>query len=306
VPLLANSMWQYGVVVDGYTPAPGESTDVSVNYVSPDFFRTVEMPLISGSGFERNGAGDRQHVAIVNERFVERFGLDASAALGKRITTGTDGPVDAQIVGIVRDAKYSEVKRDAPPQLFLPRTDIPGLGSMAFYLRSGNASLELRSSVEEVLARYDANLPLMNFRTMADQAEENVFLDRFMSMLAAALAVIATILAAIGIYGVLSYGVAQRLREIGLRIALGAAPRNVRRMVLKQVAWMAGIGVALGVSLALLLGQIGRALLYGLTPTDPLVPAVAVATLLAVVLAAAYWPARRAANVDPVTALRGD
>jgi putative ABC transport system permease protein len=160
--------------------------------------------------------------------------------------------------------------------------------------------------VEQVLARYDANLPLMNFRTMADQAEENVFLDRFMSTLAAALAVIATVLAAIGIYGVLSYGVAQRLREIGLRIALGAAPRNVRRMVLKQVAWMAGIGVALGVSLALVLGQVGRALLYGLTPTDPLVPAIAVATLLTVVLVAAYWPARRAAHVDPVTALRGD
>ena len=97
--------------------------------------------------------------------------------------------------------------------------------------------------MEQVLARHDANLPLMNFRTMVDQAEENVFLERFMSTLAAALAVMATVLAAIGIYGVLSYGVAQRLREIGLRIALGAAPQNVRRMVLKQVGWMAGVGV---------------------------------------------------------------
>jgi ABC-type antimicrobial peptide transport system permease subunit len=160
--------------------------------------------------------------------------------------------------------------------------------------------------VQQVLARYDATLPLMNFRTMADQAEENIFLDRFMGTLAGALAVVATVLAAIGIYGVLSYGVAQRLREIGLRMALGAAPRNVRRMVLKQVAWMAGVGVVVGVSLALLLGQVGRALLYGLSPTDPLVPGAAVAALLAVVLVAAYWPARRAARVDPVTALRGD
>jgi ABC-type antimicrobial peptide transport system permease subunit len=185
--------------------------------------------------------------------------------------------------------------------VFLPRADGP-----VVYVRSDADALTLRSTVEQVLARHDATLPLLNFRTMVAQAEENVFLERFMSTLAGALAVMATVLAGIGIYGVLSYGVAQRLREIGLRIALGAAPRNVRGMVLKQVAWMAGIGVVIGVSFALLIGQAVRALLYGLSPTDPLVPAMAVAALLVVVLAAAYWPARRAAHIDPVTALRGD
>jgi hypothetical protein len=259
------------------------------------------MPLLSGSVFERAQGQTPAKVAIVNERFVERFGLDPGTALGTHITTGTDGPVDAQIVGIVRDAKYSQINRPVPPQMFLPRADGP-----VVYLRSDGAIPGLRSAVEQVLARHDPNLPLLNFRTMVAQAEENVFLERFMSTLATALAVIATVLAAIGIYGVLSYGVAQRLREIGLRIALGAAPRNVRRMVLRQVAWMAGVGVVIGVSLALLLGQAVRALLYGLSPTDPLVPATAVAGLLAVVLAAAYWPARRAARIDPVTALRGD
>ncbi len=133
-----------------------------------------------------------------------------------------------------------------------------------------------------------------------------MFLDRFMSTLAVALAVMATVLAAIGIYGVLSYSVVQRLREIGLRMALGAAPKNVRGMVLKQVSVMAGIGIVVGVGLALLLGVAGRALFFGLTPTDPLIPAGAVVALALVVLAAAYWPARRAAHVDPVTALRGD
>jgi putative ABC transport system permease protein len=146
----------------------------------------------------------------------------------------------------------------------------------------------------------------MEFRAVTEQAKENVFLDRFTSILASLLAGLATVLAGLGIYGVLSYGVAQRLREIGLRIALGAAPQNVRGMVLKQVGWMATIGVVIGVSLALLLGQVGRALLFGLTITDPAVPAAAVLALLAVVAIAAYWPARRAALVDPVTALRGD
>jgi putative ABC transport system permease protein len=177
---------------------------------------------------------------------------------------------------------------------------------MTFYLRSDLPPGTLRTAVEQVVARLDSALPIMDFRTVDDQARENVFLDRFMSTLAVSLAVMATVLAAIGVYGVLSYGVVQRLREIGLRIALGAAPGNVRGMVLKQVGWMAVIGIAVGVSLAALLGQVGRSLLFGLTPTDPFVPAVAVVTLTAIILAAAYWPARRAAHVDPVTALRGD
>jgi ABC-type antimicrobial peptide transport system permease subunit len=188
----------------------------------------------------------------------------------------------------------------------MQREQAPSLGAMAFYLRSDLAPAALRTAIEQVVSRQDATLPIMDFRTVADQARENVFLDRFMSTLAAALAVMATVLAASGIYGVLSYGVVQRLREIGLRIALGAAPRNVRGMVLKQVAWMAGLGVVVGVGLASLLGVAGRALFFGLAPTDPLVPAAAVLALISVVLAAAYLPARRAAHVDPVTALRGD
>jgi ABC-type antimicrobial peptide transport system permease subunit len=219
---------------------------------------------------------------------------------------GAGVPLDLQIVGVVRNAKYSDVRSDAPPQVFIPRVQAPFLGQMSFYVRSNLGVPELRSAVTAVFARHDANLPLMDFRTVAEQARENAFLDRFMSTIAATLAALAVVLAGIGIYGVLSYGVAQRLREIGLRIALGAAPQDVRGMVFKQVGWMAAIGVLAGVSLALLLGQVGRALLFGLTPTDPVVPTVAVLSLLAVVAVAAYLPARRAAHVDPVTALRGD
>jgi predicted permease len=304
IALLDNSNWSSQVEVDGYDAGPGENTDASMNFVSPAFFKTVEMPLVTGTGFERRERADKPKVAIVNERFVERFGLGRSA-IGKRLSVlGWDR--ETEIVGIVRDAKYSEVKQEIRPQVFLLRDEVPFLGSMSFYLRSELASRDLRTAVEEVLARHDATLPIVDFRTVIDQARENVFLDRFMSTLAMVLAALATVLAGLGIYGVLSYGVVQRLREIGLRIALGAAPRNVRGMVLKQVGWMAAVGVVIGVSLALLLGQVGRALLFGLTPTDPLVPAAAVLALLAVVAAAAYLPARRAALVDPVTALRGD
>jgi predicted permease len=306
VPLLDNSNWGANVSVEGFQATSETDTNVSQNFVSSKFFETLEMPLLRGTGFER-ATSDGPRVAVVNERFVEKFDL-GDDAVGKRMAFSLTptGNLNIEIVGVVRDAKYSEVKADAPPQVFVPLTQVPALGEFSYYLRSNLGLAELRSAVTAVLARHDANLPLINFLTVTQQARENIFFDRFMGTLATALAAIAVVLAAVGIYGVLSYGVAQRLREIGLRIALGAAPRNVRRMVLEQVAWMAAIGVASGVALAFLIGQARRALLYGLLPTDPLVPAAAVTALLAVVLAAAYLPARRAARIDPVIALRGD
>ena len=304
IALIDNSNWPGDVSDEGFEATPETDTSVSRNVVSPQFFATLEMPLLRGTVFER-ASSDGRRVAIVNERFVEKFGL-GDDPVGKRMAFGATQDLNIEIVGVVRDAKYSEVRADPPPQVFVPPAQARFLGEMSFYLRSNLGLPELRSAVMGVLARHDANLPLINLLTVEQQARENVFLDRFMGTLATVLAAIAVVLAAVGIYGVLSYGVMQRLREIGLRIALGAAPRAVRAMVLKQIAWMAAIGVVIGVGLALLLGEVGRALLFGLTPTDPVVPATAVLALLAVVAAAAYLPARRAAAVDPVTALRGD
>jgi predicted permease len=305
VALLDNSNFNGNVSVAGFEATPETDTNVARNFVSSEFFRTLEMPLVRGVGFEGITSGDGPRVAVVNQRFVEKFGL-GDAAVGTRMGFGATQDLNVEIVGVVRDARYSEVKAVPPPQVFVPRAQAPFMGEMSFYLRSSLGLAELRPAVMAVLARHDANLPLINFLTLTQQARENVFLDRFMGTLAGALAAMAVVLAGVGIYGVLSYGVVQRLREIGLRIALGAAPQNVRWMVLKQVGWMAGIGIVVGVGLALLLGMVGRALFFGLTPADPVVPAVAVLALTLVVLAAAYWPARRAAHVDPVTALRGD
>ena len=206
-----------------------------MNYVSPRVLSDARDAAGSRRGIRARRGADGPRVAVVNERFVEKFALgDGRRRQAHGVRHGAE-TLDIEIVGVVRDAKYSEVKADAPPQVFIPRAQAPLLGEMSFYLRSNLASPELRSAVMAVLARHDANLPLMNFRTVAEQARENIFLDRFMSTLATALAAMAVVLAGIGIYGVLSYGVVQRLREIGLRIALGAAPRNVRGMVLKQV-----------------------------------------------------------------------
>jgi ABC-type antimicrobial peptide transport system permease subunit len=152
----------------------------------------------------------------------------------------------------------------------------------------------------------DSTLPLMSFGTMQEVVHENLFIDRFMGALALGLALLATLLASLGLYGVLSYGIALRTREIGLRLALGAPPGRLRRMVLGQVAWMAAIGGALGFAAALLLGRAARSLLFELSPSDPTVLSLAVLALGAVVLAAGYWPARRASRIDPVIALRSE
>ena len=252
VTLLAGDNWGNNVTVEGYDAAPGENTDVSTNWVSPDFFQTVRDAARGRLGLRARPGGTDRPTGRDRQRTVSPNG---SSSAGRRRQANEDrrrddGPLDMEIVAVVRNAKYSQVKADPPPQLFMQRERAPFLGAMTFYLRSDLPTGAVRTAVEQVVARLDSALPLMDFRTVNDQARENVFLDRFMSTLAVALAVMATVLAAIGIYGVLSYGVVQRLREIGLRIALGAAPNSVRGMVLKQVGWMAAIGVVVGVGLA--------------------------------------------------------
>jgi predicted permease len=305
VPLLANSNWNNNVAIEGVDTRPGIDATVSLNYVSPRFFGTVGMPLVAGRDFTEDDATDRPKVAIVNERFLEKFGLGRDA-VGKRMSVGQDGPRDIEIVGIVGNAKYSEVKDPTPAQVFGPRMQSFPPGSLNFYVHATAEPLVLRKAIEQVLARLDPNLPIMDLRTMRQVLNENLFVDRFMSTLALVLAALATLLASLGLYGVLSYGVAQRTRELGLRLALGAAPERVRSLVLRQVAWMATIGGALGLAAAMVLGRAARSLLFELPPSDPAVLSLAVLALGAVVLAAGYLPARRASQIDPVVALRSE
>jgi ABC-type antimicrobial peptide transport system permease subunit len=196
--------------------------------------------------------------------------------------------------------------RSAPFTIAFPRNPSTAASYMSIGIRTAIPPASSLSAIRAVVEKLDPDLPIAELGTARSALIETIDKPRFLSGVMLGVGGISLLLTAIGIYGVLSYGVTQRLREIGLRIALGAAPQNVRSMVLKQVAWMAAIGIAIGVSLALLLGEVGRSLLFGLTPTDPFVPTAAVLALSAVVITAAYWPARRAALVDPVTALRGD
>jgi len=302
VPLLNSSSWSTSVVVEGFVPIE----DVNANRVGTEFFTTVGIPLLAGRDFTEADTFGRPLVAIVNEAFATRFGLGADP-VGKRLGFDSDGPLDVEIVGLVRDAAYSHVKEEFPAQLMTPRrqTRDSGFGA-TFYVRTERPPETLLAAIPHVVARVDSNVPVMEPRTFDSQVRRSVRTDWLLVTLSGTLAVVATLLAALGLYGVLSYMVAQRTREIGLRLALGAEPAGVRKMVMTQVGWMAGIGMPLGAVAALVIGNLAASFLFGLTPTDPRAIVAAFILLAVAVFAASYWPARRASRVDPVVALRAE
>ena len=304
VPLLSGNNWSAGMVIEGQDRGPpGPESTASMNFVGLDFFRTLGVPLALGRNFTSSDTLDKPRVAIVNQAFLRKFKLDDNA-LGKHI--GFDEKADTEIVGIVADAKYAEVKDPAPAQFFMPRRQSEFFDQMTFYVRAAVPPETLLTLVPRVVASLDAELPVDRPTTMRQIVDDNVFVERMVATLSAAFALLATVLAAVGLYGVLAYFVTQRTREIGLRLALGATATKLRGMVLKQVGIMAGIGVPVGLVLAVLLGRAARTLLFGLSGYDPLVLTAAVAVLAFVILLAAYLPARRAASVAPMEALRSE
>ena len=305
VPALAGSNWGSDVAVEGFKSGPDIDSNSRFNEIGPDYFRTMGIPLLAGREFTRADNLGSPKVAIVNEAFAKKFNLGRDA-VGKRIGSGRGGEskLETEIVGFVKDAKYSEVKDAVPPLFFQPYRQDDRVGSMNFYIRTALAPEQMLQNVNRVVAAVDPALPVENLRTMPQQVRDNVFMDRMISMLSAGFAALATLLAAVGLYGVLAYTVAQRTREIGLRMALGAAPGRVRVMVLRQVAVMTIIGGAIGLVAAVWAGRAARAILYGMEGHDPIVLAVSAVLLAMVALGSGLLPAHRASKIDPMLALR--
>lgn len=304
VPLLAGSNWGNSVRVEGFDAGPDTDTNSRFNEVGSGYFAAMGMPLMSGREFTLADAGEAPKVAIVNERFAEKFDLGPDAVGKWMASGGPGGELDIQIVGLAQDARYSQVKGEVPPVFFRPYRQNSTIGSMFFYVRSSLQADQLLASMPRVVARLDPNLPVDDLRTMEAQVLDSVFADRIISVLSAAFAGLATLLAAVGLYGVLAYTVAQRTREIGLRMALGADPGEVRALVLRQVARMTVIGGATGLVAALGLGRAARSLLFELQNTDPLVLVASAAVLTVVALGAGAVPAWRASRIEPMVALR--
>jgi predicted permease len=305
VPVIAGDNWGNSLAVEGFEAGPDTNTNASFNAVGPGYLKTMGIPLVMGREFTRADAAGTPRVAIVNQAFVKKFNLGDSP-IGKRFGTG-GGPgtkMDIEIVGVAQDAKYSEVKQAVPPQYMLPYRQEERLGYGYFYIRTAVPPEQLLSTIPVVMRKLEASLPLGDVKTMDQQVRENVAEDRVISTLSLAFAVLATVLAAIGLYGVLAYTVAQRTREFGLRMALGADGASVRGLVMGQVIRMAIIGGVIGLAIAIGVGRAAKSLLFEMEGYDPMVLTAATLALALVALGAGFIPALRASKIDPMNALR--
>lgn len=304
VPILSGNNWGSSVYVQGFEGDADTDRNSRFNEVGPGYFDTLGVPLLAGREFTATDGFEAPKVAIVNETFVKKFGLGRDA-VGKWMGRGgSDEELDTEIVGLVRDAKYSEVKAEIPPLFFTPYRQDERLGFINFYVRTAMAPESVMPQISEVVRRLDPNLPVEGLKTMPQQVRENVFIDRMITTLAAAFAVLATLLAAIGLYGVLAYTVTQRTREIGLRMALGADGSKVRQLVFSQLGRMLVVGGVLGIGLAVALGRLASSQLFEMEGHDPAVFLSSIIVLCGVVFLAGLLPAARASRVDPMTALR--
>jgi predicted permease len=301
VQVLAGNNWDNDVSVQGFPKTPDTDADSHYNAVGPGFFGTMGVTLLSGREFTAADVDGAPRVAIVNETFAKKFGL-GSNAVGKLMGEGDS--LNRVIVGLVKDSRYSDPKQPMLPVYFFPYKQDTTVGSITFYVRSTVPPQTLMPEIRAAVARIDRSLPIVGFRTMPQQIRDDVYLDRMISMLSTAFAVLATLLAAIGLYGVLAYSVVQRTKEIGVRMALGANSSSIVAMVLRHVAVMTVVGAAIGAAGAYGIGRGAQSLLFGINGRDPLVMAASAMLLALVAMAAGSLPAWRASKVDPVQALR--
>jgi predicted permease len=270
---------------------------VTTNNVSRNFFLTFGTSFLAGRDFNEDDVAVGFGAAvIVNHRFAERFGLAPDAVVGRRLRFGN---ATSEIVGVIGDLRAGKLTGEIEPQVFFNWA-----APAVFYVRSARPAEDVINAVRATVARVDPTKPVSNLRTMGEQYRANIAIERFVAGASTAFAILATALAGLGLYGVLAYSVAQRSREIGLRVALGAPAGRIRAMVLRQVMRMALIGIVLGVIATWILGRAAQTILFGVGVGNPLVLTAAVVVLAAVTLGAAYLPARRASRVDPMSVLR--
>jgi predicted permease len=301
------------IEVQGYERKPDENMNPWTNEVAPDYFRTMGMPLVAGREFDDRDVAGAPLVAIVNESFAKYFWGDENP-IGRRFGfSPMKNPAAIEVVGVVQDALYADMRQgtteenQTPRFAYTPYQQSDELSEMTFYVRSAGIAVEtLPEQLRQTVRRADASLPVYELQSMERTVDEALFNERMLALLSASFGLLATLLAAIGLYGVMSYTVSRRTREIGIRIALGAERTTVVWMVLREVAWLTVLGIGIGVPGALGLSRFVQSQLYGIEPSDPLTLVTAATTLAAVGLFAGYLPARRAAGVQPVRALRYD
>jgi predicted permease len=304
VALMTDSNSSSTIHVEGYESKEGESMNPNFNYVLPGFLHTLGIPLVAGRDLQPTDGAGAPKVAVVNEAFAHYFFKDENP-IGRRFGLGRHGTgFDTEIVGVVRDGKSATMREKTRRFVYAPYLQDQDEGGLTFYVRTAVRPDAIVESLRAAVRRVDATLPVTELKTMSTQIGESLFVERMVAALSAAFGLLATVLAAIGLYGVMSYAVTMRTREIGLRVALGADRRAVLLLVLRDVALLCAIGVAIGLPGGYGLGRLVESQLFGLSARDPLTFALATVALLTTAFVAGLIPAARAARVDPMTALR--
>jgi hypothetical protein len=261
------------------------------------------VPMVAGRDIRESDTAAAQKVAVVSETWVKHFSPN-TPPLGRRFRSRGSDTFDTAVVGVVKDTRIAAVREETRPQFFTPYRQEPDENrTITFYMRSTLPVDQLNSAVRRVMTGLDSDLPIQGFRTFDDQVRRSVRNERMLLTLAAAFAVLATLLAMLGLYGVLAFNVARRTREIGIRMALGAAESSIGGMVMREVAVVLGVGALIGLPAALALARFAQSVLYGVKAFDPAVAAGALTALAVAAVLAGWIPARRAARINPIRAL---
>jgi len=305
-PELAGNNESGNITVAGHAEKQDENMNVEQPHVSVEYFNTLQMPVLAGRAFTAQDALGSQKVTVVNESLARHFFGDPAQAVGRAIGNGGGNGVktDIEIVGVVKDAKHTSLRESVTRTTFFPYLQSPQAESMTFYVRTWQDPESTGSAIRQAMQSLDSNLVLDNFRTMGEQIDNSLVAERVIALLATAFGILAALMAAVGLYGVLAYSTAQRTSEIGIRMALGATRISVVKMVVFEVVWLAGISIAVTLPLSLLLMTTVRSQLYGISSSDPLTMFLMTLLVIVVALASAMVPARRAAKVEPMRALR--
>jgi predicted permease len=303
--MLTTNVWRQGEAIDPNRPQPE-----AYNAVGVDFFQTLGIPIVAGRPFTVGDTNRSLAVGIINQslatkRFPLQDPIGQTVLVEPRAGYGdilTSGPIE--IVGVCADTLYADLHGVAPPQLFLPYAQQTQIRRLTYQIRTQTRPGAIVPALRRVVHAADPQLPLVNVRTQQEQIEADLHDERLFVTLTSGFGMLALLLAAVGVYGVMAYSVARRSREIGIRLALGAVPRQLLAMVLREASWLSATAVAIGVGTSLLLSRLLKSMLFGIAPDDPAIVCGAAFLLMAVALAASWIPARRAASVEPLEALR--
>jgi predicted permease len=304
-PVLSGGAWGDSMLVEGHAAKEGENTHAMVNFVSPGYFRTMGVPLLEGREFNDRDLAETDPVCIVNRTFAEHY-FPGRSALGRHIGSFIlrNGKLDMEIVGVVENALYNGPREGERRQVFFAEPQERYLTGQTYYVRTNLDSKQMFGVIQSAVRQMDSRVAPSAMRTVDAQLDQILLTERLIAMMSAGFGALATLLASIGLYGVMAFAVARRTREIGVRLALGAMRGSVVWLVMREVLLLVGLGLAVGIPAALALGRFIAAQLFGVKANDPWVAGIAAIVLSLIAAIAGLVPARRASRIDPLLALR--